>query len=41
MRHADIRRESIAVIAKPAPALWYDTAVGTWYGCAGVCFVMG
>ena len=29
MRHADLRREATAVIAKAAPALLYDTAV--WY----------
>ena len=27
MRHADLRRESTAVIVKPASALLYDTAV--------------
>ena len=44
MRHADLRREATAVIAKAASALLYDTAV--WYlvwvcGLVGVCFVMG
>ena len=46
MRHADLRRESAAVIAaKPASALLYGvTAV--WYlvwvcGCVGVYFVVG
>ena len=29
MRHANLRRETTAVIAKPASALLYDTAV--WY----------
>ena len=29
MRHADLRREATAVIAKAASALLYDTAV--WY----------
>ena len=29
MRHADLRRETAAVIAKAVPALLYDTAV--WY----------
>ena len=29
VRHADLRREATAVIAKPASALLYDTAV--WY----------
>ena len=37
MRHADLRREATAVIAKPASVLLYGTAV--WYlvwacGCA-------
>ena len=40
MRHADLRREATAVIAKAASALLYDTAV--WYlvwvfGRVGVC----
>ena len=44
MRHADLRRESTAVIGKPASALLYDTAV--WYlvwvrGRVGVCFAVG
>ena len=43
VRHADLRREATAVIAKAASALLYDTAV--WYlvwvcGRAGVCFVV-
>ena len=42
MRRADLRREATAVIAKPASALLYDTLLcGTWYGCVGVCFVVG
>ena len=44
VRHADWRREATAVIAKPASALLYDTAL--WYlvwvcGRVGVCFVVG
>ena len=44
MRHADLRREATAVIAKPASALLYDTVV--WYlvwvcGRVGVCLVVG
>ena len=44
MRHADLRREATAVIAKAASALLYDTAV--WYlvwvnGRVGVCFSGG
>ena len=47
MHHADLRREAIAVIAKVASALLYDTAV--WYlvylvwVCwrVGECFVVG
>ena len=44
MRHADLRREATAVIAKSASALLYDTAV--WYpmwvcGRVGVCFAVG
>ena len=40
MRHADLRREATAVIAKAASALLYDTAV--WYlvwvcGCVFCC----
>ena len=39
MRHADLQREAIAVIAKAASALLYDTAVvpgmGVWT-CGGV-----
>ena len=45
MRHADLRREATAVIARAASALLYDTAV-VWYlvwvcGCVGVwlCFM--
>ena len=38
MRHADLRREATAMIAKAAPALLNDIAVshGSWYGCVGV-----
>ena len=40
MRHADLRREATAVIAKPALPLLYDTAA-VWYLVpgmgAGVC----
>ena len=44
MRHADLRREATAVMAKAATALLYDTAV--WYlvwACerVGVSFVVG
>ena len=44
MRHADLRREATAVIAKPASALLHDTAA--WYlvwvfGRVGVCLVVG
>ena len=40
MRHADSRREATAVIAKPASALLYDTAV--WYLVwAGGCMFCG
>ena len=44
VRHADLRREATAVIAKAAWSLLYDTAV--WYlvwvcGRMGVCFVVG
>ena len=38
MRHAGLRREATAVIAKAASALFYDTAV--WYlvwVCGRVC----
>ena len=41
MRHADMRREATTVIAKPASALLYDTAVGylIWVcGHVGVCW---
>ena len=43
MRHADLRRDTTAVIVKAASALLYDTAV--WYlvwvcGRVGVCFVV-
>ena len=34
MRHADLRREATAVIAKAASALLYDTAV--WYLVPGM-----
>ena len=34
MRHADLRREATAVIAKPASALLFGTAV--WYLVCGV-----
>ena len=43
MHHADLQRESTAVIAKPTSALLYDSAVWypVWvYGCVGVCFVV-
>ena len=44
MRHADLRPEATAVIAKAASALLYDTAV--WYpvwvcGRVGGFFVVG
>ena len=44
MRHADLRREATAAIAKAASAPLYDTAV--WHlvwmcGRVGVCFVVG
>ena len=47
MRHADLRREATAVIAKAASALLYDTAV--WYlvwvcgcvFCGGMSDAMG
>ena len=42
--HADLGQEATAVIAKPASAMLYDTAV--WYlvrvcGRVGLCFVVG
>ena len=45
MRHADLRREATAVMAKPASALLYDSAVvpgtGVW-ACGYVfCDAMG
>ena len=36
MRHADLRREATAVIAKPASAPCMVLLCGTWYGCVGV-----
>ena len=36
MRHADLRREATAVIAKPASAPCMVLPCGTWYGCVGV-----
>ena len=50
MRHADLRREATAVIAKQASAPCMDTVLcGTWCGCVdvrvcgrvGVCLVVG
>ena len=45
MRHAYLRREATAMIAKTAPALLCDTAVWylVWVLCrrVGVCFVVG
>ena len=43
MRHADLRQEATAVIAKAASALSYDTAVWYLVGVCrrvGVCFVV-
>ena len=33
MRHADLRRETTGVIAKPASAPYLILLCGTWYGC--------
>ena len=36
MRHADLRGEERAVIAKPASAPCIILMCGTWYGCVSV-----
>ena len=36
MRHADLRREATAGIAKPASARCMILQCGTWYGCVAV-----
>ena len=36
MRHADLRREETAMIAKPASATCMILLCDTWYGCMGV-----
>ena len=36
MRHADVRREAAAMIAKPASAFNMILLCGNWCGCVGV-----